>query len=338
MRIPLVFVKIFNYEYWPWWMFYLPLAPYWLYLAIKARSLSFFTNANPAIEASGFYGEKKIDILKLIPSQYLAKTIFIQKETSVDVVFNQLKINNLYYPIIVKPNVGERGFMVVKIENETQLANYNQQIEADYIIQEFVDFEVELGVLYSKLPENEKGEVSSVTRKEFLTVRGDGVSTVLDLIQQSNRARFQLDALQQKMGDGINTVLPKDKSLLLEPIGNHCRGTKFLNNNYLINPKLNEVFNQIAEGIEDFHYGRFDMRVKSIEDLYEGKNIKILELNGISSDPGHIYDPHYKLWKAYRDLAWHWHRLAEISIQNRKRGIEPISVSEIFKIIKTHFL
>jgi phosphomannomutase len=62
-------------------------------------------------------------------------------------------------------------------------------------------------------------------------------------------------------------VLSLGENRLLEPIGNHCRGTKFVNANHLINNQLDEVFSKISEGFEGFYYGRFDMKVESIDDL-----------------------------------------------------------------------
>ncbi len=57
----------------------------------------------------------------------------------------------------------------------------------------------------------------------------------------------------------------------------------------------------------------------------------------MSSDPSHIYDPHYTLWNAYRDLRWHWKRAADISIANQKRGIKPMEIKEIITLAKEHF-
>lgn len=337
MRIPLFLVKILNYEYWSWWLFYLPMAPYWIFQAIRAKSLAYFTAVNPGIEAGGFYGEHKTEIMKNISPDYLAKTIFIEKTTPFANAVGLLITNNLEYPIIAKPNVGERGNSVVKIHSEVELLKYHTHISEDYLIQEFVIFPIELGVLFSRLPSEKLGKVSSLTLKEFLTVKGDGKSSIKALILQNTRARFQLTSLQKRMGEEINEILPLGEKRILEPIGNHCRGTKFINANQLINKQLEEVFTEISKSFDGFFYGRFDMKVSSIEDLYRGKNIKIMELNGVSSDPGHIYDPQYYLWQAYRDLRWHWKRAADISIQNQRAGVKPLPFGDVVAIVKQHF-
>ena len=121
MKTPLIFVKFANYEYWPWWLFYLPMAPYWLYLALKTRSLTYFTAVNPGIEAGGFYGESKIDILKNIPAHYLPVTVYVTKGLGSESLQQLLIDQRLAFPLIAKPNIGERGTDVAKIENEAQL-------------------------------------------------------------------------------------------------------------------------------------------------------------------------------------------------------------------------
>ena len=338
MRIPLFLVKVFNYEYWPWWLFYLPMTPYWLYQAIRAKSLTFFTAVNPGIVAGGFYGEHKTEIMKHISSEYLAKTIFIPLDTAFEELPKLLINNVLQYPIIAKPNIGERGTLVAKIHSVVELYQYHQSANADYLIQEFINYPIELGVLFSRMQTDKIGKVSSVTLKEFLSVTGDGKSTIEELVLQNTRARFQLKSLQKRLGKSMQNVLSLGENYLLEPIGNHCRGTKFVNANHLINNQLHEVISKVSEGFDGFYYGRFDMKVESIDDLYEGKNIRIMELNGVSSDPGHIYDPRYYLWQAYSDLMWHWKRAADISIINQKKGTKPLPFSKILAIVKGHFL
>jgi hypothetical protein len=333
---PLWLVKILHFEYWTWWLFYLPLFPWYLWQAIKAKSFTFFTNVDPCIEYGGFFGESKMNILDKIDKNYLPKSIFVKKNQLFDTVLTQFAEANLNYPIICKPNVGERGNNVEKVINQDQLQEYFNQ-NFDYIMQEYIDYNIELGVLYYRLPTNKKGTITSITRKAFLEVKGDGESTIEKLMQKSDRARFQIEVMNQKLGNNINLILPKNENLLLEPIGNHCRGTTFLDNNYLINNKLNEVFDKIATQIEGFHYGRFDLRVDTIENLYSGKNIKIMELNGVSADPGHIYDPNYELVKAYTDVAKHWSILADISIAQQKLGIKPIPLKILWPIVKEHF-
>lgn len=113
-KTPLFLIKLTNYEYWTWWVFYLPILPYWLYLAIKSRSLTYFTTTNPGIEAGGFFGESKIDILDKIAEEYKPRTLFIPHSQAFDLTQQQLTQASIPFPLIAKPNVGERGNRVEK--------------------------------------------------------------------------------------------------------------------------------------------------------------------------------------------------------------------------------
>ncbi len=336
MQKPLWYVKLSQFEYWDWWLFYLPLLPYYAYLSIKCRSFSFFTNVNPAFDYGGFFETEKNQILSKIPDHYVPKTLFVAKLTNSNIVFDAIQKKGLDYPLIAKPNIGERGTNVSKINNKEQLLKYLKN-DFDFLIQEYVPYALELAILYYRYPNEAKGHVSSVTAKEFLQVKGDGKSTIFALMQQNDRARFQIERLKSS-GLPMDRIPQKGETVVLEPIGNHCRGTMFINYNHLINPALDDIFDSIAQQIKGFYYGRFDLKAASEEDLMAGKNIKIMELNGVNSDAAHIFDPSYKLWQAYKDVAQHWKILAEISQIQTNNGLKPISFFKLVNLFKSHFV
>jgi hypothetical protein len=234
----------------------------------------------------------------------------------------------LAFPVVAKPNVGERGTHVEKITDAAGLTTYLAAHSHPLIVQEFVDYPIELGVFYSRLPNQPQGQVSSVTLKRFLAVQGNGQATVRQLLAQNDRARFQLPRLEAKLGPALDQVVPAGTQLVVEPIGNHCRGTEFINANHLINKRLQQVFDQIAAGVDGFYYGRFDLKVPNLEHLYAGEQIKILELNGVASEPAHIYHPGYPLWQAYRDVLWHWRRVRRICQHNMALAV-PLAASPL---------
>lgn len=336
-RVPLFLVKLLNYEYWPFWLFFLPLVPYWVYLSIRARSFTYFTAANPGIEHSGVFGESKIDILRKIDPKYVPKTIFFESNMTAHQMLKRMGSEQLDFPIVIKPNVGERGNEVEKIDNANELTSYLDTNKADFIVQEFVTFEHELGILYYRFPDNSRSGITSIVTKEFLTVEGDGTSTIDDLLQQSDRARFQLETLRERMGDQLQEVLPAGERRNLEPIGNHCRGTKFLSGMHLLNDQLVEVFDDLCKDIDGFYFGRFDLKVKAIEDLYKGQNIRVLELNGVTSEPGHIYDPSYSIWKAWSEAARNMKMMFRVCRVNMKNGVKVTPFFEMFRLVREHF-
>ncbi|WP_428656957.1 hypothetical protein [Runella sp.] len=337
VRFPLWLIKLFNYEYWTWWVFFMPLAPYWLYLAIRNRSLTYFTTVNTCIPDGGVFGESKNDILSQIDSRYLPAGAFIQQGEAWESVEQKLKNAKISFPLIVKPDVGGRGFRVHKINDAQTLQRYLIETPQPIIIQEYVAYELEFGVMYARFPEETKGRITSITQKEFLSVIGDGRSTVAELLAKNTRARFAMEELQERVKEAWNDVVPNGQRRYLQPIGNHCLGTKFLNANHLINQRLVHVFDQIALPIEGFYYGRFDLKVSSLEDFYAGNNIKILELNGATSEPGHVYDPNYSLWKAYRDIMHNMRIVADISAANIRLGVKPTPLGQLLQTSRAFF-
>ncbi|HXA02440.1 MAG TPA: hypothetical protein VNW99_10660 [Cytophagaceae bacterium] len=328
------FTKILQWEFWPFTLFYFPILLYWLWLSIKARSFFFFSASNPSIETGGMMGESKIRILEQIPEAYLPKTFFVKAGEDITALNRKLISFNISYPLIAKPDVGERGRMVEKIKNAQEMESYLRLIRVDFIVQEFIGYPLELGIFYVRYPDETTGKVTSIVIKDFLKVIGDGQSTILELMKNYPRAAFQLARLGPKLG-GLAEHIPATGEVVdLEPIGNHARGTTFLNGNDLIDQHLNEVFDSISKQIPGFYYGRYDLKCTSIEDLKLGKNIKIMELNGAGAEPAHIYHPHSSLLLAYKALFSHWRMLYEVSKQNHKHGIPYMSFSEARKKYK----
>ena len=332
------YVKLTNWEFWPFNVMYFPIFFYFGFLILKSKSLFFFTASNPGIEFGGMAGESKIKIYNIIPDKYLPKTKFFSKNNP-DIILNKeildfIKKENINYPFILKPNTGERGTDVKKIENENDVVEYIKSIKKDFILQEYVNYDLELAIFYHRFPNQENGKITSITRKKFLSVVGDGISNIKTLLKNDNRYQLYVEHIEKKYPEKIN-ITPKDgEEFLVEPIGNHCRGTIFLNDNKMINKKLEESFDKICKDIKGFYFGRFDIRCKSYEDLENGKDFKILELNGAGAEPAHIYGPGISLWQAYRSIIYHLNILYKISKINHIKGVKYYSFKEGWNFIK----
>jgi hypothetical protein len=325
-KLKLLFTKITNWEYWPFELVYAPVVVYYFWLSLKARSFFFFSASNPSIETGGMMGESKFGILENIPQEVKAFTLFFKGNTSPLEIIKKIEENKISYPLIAKPDVGERGTGVEKINNAPALIDYLKNNKDDLLIQEYIDFTIELGIFYYRFPNQEKGIISSVVKKNFLKIVGNGRSSIGALIANYPRAGFQFDRLNSKLN--YDTIPEKGKIITLEPIGNHCRGTTFLDASNLIDQKLIDVFDSISTKIPGFFFGRYDLRCKTIEGLKMGTDIKIIELNGAGAEPGHIYHPGASLFKAWSVLLFHWKVLYQISIQNHKKGIPYMTFAE----------
>ena len=64
--------------------------------------------------------------------------------------------------------------------------------------------------------------------------------------------------------------------------------------------------------------------------LRAGRDFKVLELNGVTSEATQIYDPDFGgLLRAYRVLLEQWRLAFEIGAANRERGVRPASVGAL---------
>lgn len=314
------FIKLKSWEYWPFGIIQFPLFFYFAWLSLRARSLIFFSASNPGITMGGMFGESKYEVIKKIPPQYIPRTVLVSAPATKEEILDAIAKTGLRFPVIFKPDLGERGFMVTKIENETAIEGYLGRMKFDFLIQELVDLPLEFGVFYTRFPSEKKGRVTSIVMKEMLTVTGNGKTTLQDLILLKDRAKLQWKNLRQIYRDRLSDVIPDGEKFELVSIGNHCLGTKFLDGNHLINDELSETFDRISKQIDGFYFGRFDLRCTNIHDLYSG-NIKVMELNGCGAEPAHIYQPGYSLRKAISILFTHWRNIFIIASENARRGV-----------------
>lgn len=326
-------IKLTSWEYWPFGVVQFPLFFYWLWLSAKARSLFFFSASNPGIYTGGMLGESKYDVLSLVPYEVKPITIRIHLPATRENVLEQMRQAQLGLPLVFKPDLGERGWMVRIIRTPADIDRYLHDIRIDFIAQQLVSLPLEFGVFYVRFPNEETGYVNSITAKEFLYVTGDGASTLQELILAKNRAKLQWKVLKTQYHDQLGKVLPKGQKLELVPIGNHALGTTFLNGNHLITEKLNASFDRISKQVPGFYFGRYDLRCASLDDLENG-HVKILELNGCGAEPAHIYHPGASLAQALRVMFRHWQDLYRISRQNHLRGVPYISLREGLRIYK----
>ena len=310
------FIKLFHWEYWPFHVVYGPIYFYWLWLCIKARSFFFFNTSNPSIKNGGFLMESKWAIYNLLPKGYYPQTLFFQAGCKPNEVIDIIHRNHLSYPLIGKPDIGMQGISVKKLDTEAELVEYALNAKVNFLIQEFVPYKNEVGIFYYRYPTEQKGHISGIVGKEFLAVTGNGVSTITELLKQDKRSVLQLPVLKRTYGLSLDKILTKDEELVLVPYGNHARGAKFVDASHLIDEKLIQSIDAVCHQVNEFYYGRLDIRYNTLEELKEGKNFSIIEMNGAGSEPTHIYDPRHSIFFAWKEIIRHWNILWRISRLN----------------------
>ena len=270
----------------------------------------------------GFIMDSKKEIYDLIPPQFYPKTSFVKEQLPFEEVEKILVGSKMEFPFIAKPDIGLRGSAVKKMDSLEDLKSYHRKANFDYLIQNLIPFPKEVGIFYVRYPHEEKGRITGIVAKEFLIVEGDDCSTIEELLKANPRYELQLKALRKEYGNQLKDILPKGEKRNLVPYGNHARGAKFLDYSHLISPELTKVIDDMCQQIDGFYFGRMDLMYNTWEELEQGKNFAIVELNGAASEPTHIYDPKHSLFFAWKELARHITYMYEISVENHKRGYD----------------
>lgn len=331
--------RLWRWEFWPVWLFYLPMVPWITYLAWRYGGFTTPIAANPAIPHGGVVGESKWSILQALPEEWVLPATLIEpgeSEQRVTLLRQIAKRNNWHLPLILKPDRGERGAGLKLISEWSQATDYFEQVNIPVVAQVYHPGPYEAGIFYVRKPSESRGHIFSVTDKYFPEIVGDGQSTLEMLIWRHPRYRMQAARFLERLGNERKTVLKAGESRRLAIAGNHCQGTLFADGSHLITPELEETIDTITSQYVGFFYGRFDVRYADVNEFKAGREFKLIELNGVTSESSNIYDPSWSLLQAYRvlgrQLAWAF----KIGAENRAAGVRVPTVSEVWQIAHQH--
>jgi len=324
-----------HWEFWPAWLFYAPLIPLYAHLALKYRGLTLPAAANPGIPVGGFVGESKYDTLeklqKAVPEWMAASALLPaggepERDRFLLDAINQL---GLKFPIIIKPDVGQRGVGVKVMPDLEAARKLVASLDAPLVVQEYLPGPLEAGVFYLRDPESDVGRIFAVTRKEFPTLTGDGKSPLRELILRDARASLIADTYFHRLGEELGTIPEAGETVRLVRTGNHAQGCIFHDGMGWATPDLLHRFDRISRSIDGFYFGRYDVRFEDEEAFKRGEGFRILELNGASSEATSIYDPKTSLLTAYQVLFEQWDLVFRIGARNRDGGVVPPTPGEL---------
>ncbi len=331
--------RLRHWEFWPRWVFYQPVVIEVLRLALRHRGLRLFTAVNPAIPAGGFVGESKAAILRGLAGhpQWVAQWILVP--ASLDPAARATRAQAFQadhgWPLVLKPDIGERGSGVAIVRSEPELRAYLEAARGDTIVQRYVAGP-EFGVFYLRRPGAATGEIFSVTEKRLAVLLGDGLATLEELILRDDRAIAQASLHLRRHAQHLTWVPAAGEPVPLVELGTHCRGATFLDGDWVRTPELEAAIDRLSRGYEGFWFGRYDIRVPDLEAFRAGQAFQVVELNGATSEATHIYDPHNGLWSAYRTLFIQWRLMFEIAAANAAAGARPASWRELWQLWRTH--
>lgn len=341
----------FRSEFWPPWIFYPPLIPLLFRHAMRSGGPMTFTCMNPGVpHGGGVVGESKHLILsKLSDAELIIPTVFIPPGEDADLraarVDALLRDNHNLggYPAVVKPDEGQRGHAVRIIRSIQDARAYFDSMTRAAILQRYHPGPHEIGVTWSRVITEPgsppSGRIFSITRKDFQSVTGDGVTPLDRLIWKHPRFRMQADTFLKRFDAIRDRVLAKGESMRLAEAGNHCQGTLFRDGADLITPQLEARINAIALSYENdaFDFGRFDLRYADELELRAGRGFSVIELNGATGESTNIYDPSWSIWRRYRVLIRQWRLMYDLGAWRRRSGARPMAFRELLDAMRGHF-
>src|SRR5579883_3340127 len=224
------FKKILRWEFWPMQAFYVPVLFKYASLAIRYRSFGLPTAANPGMHTGGLIGESKFETLAelqsvrpdVVPETHLIR--FRSLEQQIPDFFALKASRNLDYPLVFKPDVGQRGFGFKIVHSDQEARSYLEQFKRDVLIQKYAAGPHELGVFYYRFPNEPRGRIFAITEKAFPSVTGDGRHTLEELIRSDPRARLVAETYLSRFATERERVLAPGESRKLVEAGNHCQG------------------------------------------------------------------------------------------------------------------
>jgi len=332
--------RLTRWEYWPIWAIYPPVVLWILWLGLRHRGPLLFTAVNPGMPAGGgIVGQSKSAILRGLAGagdRVAAWTLvdpgpFPQRNAEVRRFMAE---QGLRYPVVLKPDRGERGTGVVIARDAQAIEQMLRSCRGAVVVQAYVPGQ-EWGVFYTRLPGQPKGEILAITDKRVVAVEGDGRRTLEELILADNRAvnlgGFFLDKFKARLGE----VPTRGARVRLSELGTHALGALFLDGDELKTKKLEDAVEAVSCQYEGFYFGRYDLRAESVEALQVG-DFKVIELNGVTSEATGMYDPKHSIWHGWATLMRGWTMAFEIGAANRRAGGQELSLGQLVRLWREH--
>lgn len=318
-----------QWEFWPTWLFYLPVAVWYLLLAARHRSFTLPSSANPGMFTGGLIGESKIATLRELEQSnpdWVARGFLIEpgpEAQRATALADGMAARDLDYPLVLKPDVGQRGSGFRIVRSAAEAAAHLGASPEPLIAQEFLPGPEEAGIFYFRFPGEERGRIFSITAKRFPVLTGDGARTIEELVNDDGRAALIANVYLRRLRPQLDRVPARGEIVPIVAAGNHAQGCIFEDGREFITPALEARIDDISRGANGFFVGRYDVRFKSYDELALGRGFKILELNGAASESTNAYDARNTLLRAYAILFEQWRIVFAIGAANRSLGHRP---------------
>lgn len=317
----------------PKWLICVPLVVQWLWLAARYRSWTLPSAANPSITAGGLVGEGKLEYFQGMGSVARAATaahhgFVVQAGLDAEALLDTLQAAGLAFPLVAKPDKGLCGYGVRRVDSLSELHDYVARFPRGetVVLQRFLPEPGEAGIFYARDPVDDRGAVIGLALRQFPQVIGDGTHSIGQLVAADPRARRSTGSARHECRTDHARVPAKGEVVRLSTIGSTRVGGLYLDGGSLVTPALVAAIDRIARDMDNFHFGRFDVRFSSTADLRAGKGFTIMEVNGAGSEAIEAWDPSTGLRAAFAKIFAKQRLLFRIAEAQRRAGASPIGL------------
>lgn len=319
-----------RHEY-PTLLYFMPIIWYAFYLWVRHRNLSFFTRVNVWLE-DGMERDKH-KFLEKVPDIYLPKTYIFDNEA-----FDTIKSTiDFPFPIIAKPNDGARGRWVEKLNSIDDRLEYHKTSDWKYLVQEFIDYPIELWVFYIDIPHKES-KIVWVVEKRIKHIIWDGVSRFHELLAHDPQIAHNIELFYKRNQSIWNDIIPAWVEIQISDLWNHAQWARCIDASHLITDQNNNVFCEMSNAIWWLYRGRYDIKCPSYDDFRAWKNIKILEFNWIESEPLHLFDQEIWCVDAYKKWMSYVKDMSHIAQRNKAMWHNSVWTKNLFSLISKKLL
>lgn len=305
----------------PKWLLCVPLVLHWMLLALRHRSLTLPSAANPGIPTGGLAGESKLECLALIPAElhsFVAPTAAVPPGRDAEAV---RQASRLRYPLVAKPDRGWCGYGVRRIEDAAALRAYQAAFPGDgtFLLQPWHPGPVEAGLTIRRWPgaADDRHALSGITLRHGPAVHGDGRRTVAELAAADPRLCPSVLA-----GRDPARIPWAGEAVPLTTVASLRVGARYEDAMHLATPALRDCVAAIAAGM-GLRAGRLDVRAVSLAALQAGR-FTIIEVNGAGAEAIHAWDPRLGLREAFAAVFANHRALFALGSAMRARGHRPV--------------
>ncbi|MES2186731.1 MAG: hypothetical protein V4505_19415 [Pseudomonadota bacterium] len=325
----------------PKWLICVPLVCQWLWLALRYHSATLPSAANAAINGGGLIGEGKLEYFQgMGPRARAATARHTAAVAGAGLTDRQmarlLTADGLGFPLIAKPDIGLCGYGVRRVDDMAALQHYLGAFPRGetVVLQEYLPQAGEAGIFYVRDPATDRGRITGLALRYFPRVVGDGHRSVDQLVAADPRTR-RLAHSPRHQGPAHDTRVPAAAEVVrLATIGSTRVGGLYRDGARHISAELTAAIDTIARDMPDFHFGRFDVRFDSLQDLALGRGFRIMEVNGAGSEAIQAWDPDVPLWRGLGMVFAKQRLLFAVGAARRRAGVRPIGLRGLARLYR----